>query len=190
MDATQSASRRRRGRGLWLPGTAVLMLLVIACVGASTPGSPTRPAAMDPTTGVPSPGAPGPVCRGPDVDWSGLPPIAQAYGRAWNERDEDARLQLLIVAFAEDGSYVDPTMDGLVSGRVAFAALIGDFLGGRTGEYFEPVGWAEGDGHHGHYRMAWRLCGPQAQVVLQGEDIGVLDADGRIREVTGFFAIG
>src|SRR5262245_35755912 len=47
------------------------------------------------------------------------------YGAAWNETDEDKRRELLTEAFAETGTYLDPT--GAADSREALVAHIGGF---------------------------------------------------------------
>jgi hypothetical protein len=108
---------------------------------------------------------------------------------AWNERDDGTRLTLLERAWADDGSYVDPTMEGRVVGREAFSVLMGAFLDGRPGAYFEPSQWIASDQHHGYLQMRWRLCGPSGKVSLVGVDFGELAPDGRLQRTTGFLAL-
>ena len=49
--------------------------------------------------------------------------VVTAYGSSWNEPDEAARRQLLESAWADDGTYCDPTAS--VEGREALVAHIG-----------------------------------------------------------------
>ena len=49
--------------------------------------------------------------------------VVTAYGSSWNEPDEAARRQLLESAWADDGTYCDPTAN--VEGREALVAHIG-----------------------------------------------------------------
>ena len=116
-----------------------------------------------------------------------MPPVAQAYGKAWNERDSATRLRLVEKAWTENGSYVDPTMETRVVGREAFADMVGHFLGGRSGEYFEPMAWLASDQHHGYLQMRWHFCSPGG-LQFAGVDFGELAPDGRLQRVTGFFA--
>ncbi|MEZ5261666.1 MAG: hypothetical protein R2755_07795 [Acidimicrobiales bacterium] len=46
---------------------------------------------------------------------------------------------------------------------------------------------SELDEHHGTARYEWELVAADRSVVLAGEDIARLDADGRLVEVVGFF---
>lgn len=186
-----------------------LTLLAIACVLAAcggprqATGEPSRaatPTASDeaPTTSPPAANSPSAAtaaatmtseCSGVDVDWSALPEVPAAYGRAWNEDDAATRMELLDTAFAERGSYADPTTDGRVEGRVAFNEHLGIFRAGWAGSYFEPRAWITSDQHHGYVQMRWRLCDADDVKLFDGVDFGELSADGRLERVTGFFAM-
>ena len=126
------------------------------------------------------------VCRGPDVDWSALPPVAQAWGKAWNERDDAARLRLLEEAWADTGDYADETVAARVVGREAVATMIGQFM--EPGDYFEPREWIPSDQHHGYAQLRWSLCSSEG-FQFEGVDFAELAADGRIQRLTDFFAI-
>ena len=126
-------------------------------------------------------------CSGPDVDWSSMPPVAQGYGKAWNERDATKRRAILDEVWAIDGTYADPTVSTPIAGRQAFADHLGEFFEAGFGEYFEPRAMAEGDFHHQRIRMPWTYCDANDQVVWVGEDIAWLDGEGRITRDLGFF---
>lgn len=168
-----SASRRL------LSALVVAGIVVAGC--ASSTAQPTITSA-----GPSLPPAPIAVCAGPDVDWSVLPAVARAYGAAWNESDAARRLRFLEESWADQGSYVDVTMDVPVAGRAAFNDHIGGFQLAFPGHYFEPSAWSPTDEHHAMLRMRWRLCSATGSTVLVGEDIGELDDDGRFGRVVGW----
>ena len=149
-----------------------------ACDGPRITTAPSSPPASD---------AARQACQGSDVDWSGVPPVAQGYGKAWNERDPEARRALLDEVWAEDGTYVDVMHEAPVRGRDAFDAEIGGFIDADFGAYFEPRPTVDGDSHNGFLRMPWTFCDDAGNVVWVGEDIADLDADGRIAKLVGFF---
>jgi hypothetical protein len=126
------------------------------------------------------------VCRGADVDWSALPPVAQAWGKAWNERDDAARLRLLEEAWADTGDYADPTVGARVVGREAVSDEIGRFM--QPGDYFEPRDWLASDEHHGYMQLHWNYCSSDG-FQFDGVDFVELAPDGRIQRVTDFFAV-
>ncbi|HEV8063861.1 MAG TPA: nuclear transport factor 2 family protein [Acidimicrobiales bacterium] len=109
--------------------------------------------------------------------------VVTAYGSSWNEHDEDTRRQLLESAWAEQGTYCDPT--ATVEGREALVAHIGGFqvaMPGHTIDIETSV-----DEHDGHLRFAWAMRGPDGSVVLEGMDYGRLGEDGRLQQIVGFF---
>ena len=179
----------RIARTMLLVGISAVLL---ACQGQSAPSDTSAAAVSSPTAAAaglqsqqPS-GADG-TCRGPEVDWSALPPVARAYGKAWNERDPATRLQLVEQALTDSGAYADPTMDGpRVTGHEAIADMIGQFLNGEDGNYFQPTEWIASDQHHGYLQMRWQFCSADGEVLLEGVDFGEPGPDGRIQRVTGF----
>jgi hypothetical protein len=158
---------------------AVTASILVGCAGTAAP-SRSGPAAS------PAAGSPAPACTGPENDWADVQEPARSYGLAWNERDNAARMALLEAVFAADGTYVSPLHADRIRGRTGLHGEIGTFLSSSPGEYFEFRSWSAGDLHHDAIRINWRLCNAAGQTLLEGQDFGVLDADGRIRDVTGF----
>ncbi len=157
-----------------------LMGLVVAgCAAAAT---------VDPSVVPAGSGSPTPAqsCTGLDEEWAHIPEPARSYGLAWNERDGAARMELLEAVFAADGTYVSPLQSDPLRGRTALHGEIGRFHATSPGEYFEFRSWSVGDRHHDGIRIHWRLCDATGQTLLEGQDFGVLDADGRLRDVIGF----
>lgn len=113
----------------------------------------------------------------------GLLDTIDAYGASWNEPDAAARLRLLEQSWADDGMYVDPTVE--LSGREALVAHIGgtrevfgDFRIDRTSGL---------DEHHGYARFSWTMRGADGQTLTDGFDVVRLAPDGRLGLVVGFF---
>jgi hypothetical protein len=106
-----------------------------------------------------------------------------AYGAAWNEPDIAARRRLLEKAWATDGTYTDPTAH--VEGREALVQHISGFLKGLPGARIAPTSHA--DLHHGMLRFTWRIWKADGTPLSEGMDFGVLDGDGRIQKIVGFF---
>jgi hypothetical protein len=109
--------------------------------------------------------------------------IVTAYTSAWNELDEAARRQLLQSAWADDGTYSDPTAN--VEGRDALVAHIGALQVAMPGHTIDLVTGA--DEHDGHLRFCWVMHGPDGSAVLEGMDYGYLAGDGRLQQIVGFF---
>jgi hypothetical protein len=105
------------------------------------------------------------------------------YGAAWGEPDPDRRRQLLEQAWAEDGTYTDPM--SAVTGRDELAEHIAGFQAQMAGHRIENA--SQADEHHGWFRFAWRMLGPDGAVAMEGFDVGERAEDGRIRRIVGFF---
>lgn len=102
---------------------------------------------------------------------------------AWGEPDEAKRRELLEVAWAEDGTYLDPS--GRADGREALVAHIAGFQKMFADHQMLP---ASGLDHHDRYlRFAWKLLDPSGNEMLEGVDFGEFDGDGRISRIVGFF---
>jgi hypothetical protein len=167
------ASRRR---------LAILALTALLLAGCAATAAPDRSSpALSPA--AESPAA---TCTGPENEWAQIPEPARSYGLAWNEDDGAARMELLEAVFAAEGTYVSPLHSDRLRGRTALHREIGRFQATSPGEYFEFRSWSPGDLHHDAIRIHWRLCDAAGQTLQEGQDFGVLDADGRIRDVTGF----
>jgi hypothetical protein len=107
----------------------------------------------------------------------------EAYVDAWAERDPVRRADLLEAAFSDSGTYTDPR--AMVSGRPALEQHIAGFLEQRfptaTMELRSRV-----DGYGKVARFGWAIV-DQGATVIEGVDFVVLDDDGKIASVTGFF---
>jgi hypothetical protein len=110
-----------------------------------------------------------------------LTATVEQYIATWNEADPERRRALAGRVWTDDGSYVDPLMQG--EGPDEIAAMIGaaqaQFPGHRFELAFGP------DAHHDRVRFAWRLVG-DGGAVAAGTDFATVADDGRLRSVTGF----
>jgi len=82
------------------------------------------------------------------------------------------------------GSYLDPMFSA--EGHEALDQLVAGVHERFPGYRFrqtEPV-----DAHHDRVRWGWEFGEPGAAPLVAGVDFAVLAADGRLGEVTGFFA--
>ena len=105
------------------------------------------------------------------------------YGAAWSEADEAKRRELLDEAWADDGTYLDPT--GRADGRDALVTHIAGFLQMMPGHRIDLASGV--DAHDGYVRFAWKMVGPDEQTVMEGVDFGTLADDGKIKSIVGFF---
>ena len=102
---------------------------------------------------------------------------------AYAEPDQSRRAALIARVWAEDGQLLDPPLTGEGHRGIdeAAAALLSHY-GGHTFRRTSGV-----DAHHGHFRYAWELVGPDGAVAIAGIDVGEVAQDGRLRRITGFF---
>lgn len=165
-----------------IPALMLIGILLSACAVAGTP-SGSAPATADSAASQQAPAA---ICEGRNNQDLTVDEPARTYGLAWNETDAVARRALIDQIWADDGAYVDPTLDERITGREALNARISEFQVGRDGQYFEWRDWESGNLHHDRVRMPWRLCDADGPALLEGTDFGLIDADGRLSDVTGF----
>jgi hypothetical protein len=109
--------------------------------------------------------------------------VVDTYIEAWNEPDAERRVALVAETFTDDARYLDPLMSG--EGVDGIAAMIGaaqsQFPGHRFELSFGP------DTHNDVVRFAWTLRSEASgAAVAGGVDFATVDADGRLRNVTGF----
>jgi hypothetical protein len=109
--------------------------------------------------------------------------IADAILAAWNERDAGRRAELVAAVWTEDGHLADPPLEG--RGHEAIAGMAAALQQQFDGHRFRRASAV--DQHHGFFRYAWELVGPDGTVALTGLDVGELAEDGRVRRISGFF---
>ena len=105
------------------------------------------------------------------------------YLAAWNETDAERRSALIDRSWNPEGRYIDPLQEA--NSPRAFADLAAGVQAAYPGHRFRRT--TEIDGHHDLVRFGWELVAPDGSVTVSGIDVAVLDGDGRLRHVTGFF---
>ncbi len=109
--------------------------------------------------------------------------LIDAYIASWNEADPQRRRALVAQTFTDDGTYVDPLMQG--AGTDGIDAMIAGAQQQFPGHRFELAGAP--DAHHDRVRFTWHLKPTDTDdVVAIGHDFGVVADDGRLSSVTGF----
>ncbi|WP_244928099.1 nuclear transport factor 2 family protein [Nocardioides sp. W7] len=109
--------------------------------------------------------------------------LVDAYLRAWNETDGEARASLLAQCWDEAGVYLDPTVR--TRGRDALSDHIGGVMSRRPGAHLELVGGL--NHHHGVVLFQWRLVRPGQDPGKVSTDIGEVGDSGLLVRMTGFF---
>lgn len=107
--------------------------------------------------------------------------VMETYLATWNATGTD-REELLASHWSPEASYVDPL--GEATGHDQLAALIEGVQGQFPSFVFTPVGQV--DAHHDQLRFQWGLGPADAEPVVIGFDVVVLDDAGRIADVRGF----
>ena len=105
------------------------------------------------------------------------------YFAIWNEADPARRRARLAAVWSPQASYVDPMFTA--AGLDALDGLVGGLHQNYPGHTFRRTGAL--DVHHDRARWGWDFVGPYGSLVMSGIDVAILDADGRLRDVTGFF---
>ena len=106
-----------------------------------------------------------------------------AYFAMWNTEDVGERARVIAQAWADDGRYLDPARD--YAGHDALNGMITEarvhFPGARI-ERSSAI-----DQHHDQLRFTWKVVAPDGSVPVAGIDFGILAADGRLAQISGFF---
>jgi hypothetical protein len=114
---------------------------------------------------------------------SSVTTIVDDYLAALTEGDATARAELVARAWSPEGRFVDPLLD--VRGHDAIGEIAVAVHEQFPGHAFRRTSGV--DTHHDRVRFTWALVAPDGAVALSGVDVGELDADGRLRQIVGFF---
>lgn len=109
--------------------------------------------------------------------------LAERYIATWNETDTERRRALIARTFADAASFVDPMMQG--DGPDQIEALIAGVQSKYPGHRFRLHGKV--DSHHDCVRFSWALVPPGGEAFVDGTDIALVAADGRMQKIIGFF---
>lgn len=105
------------------------------------------------------------------------------YIASWNETDPQRRAELIAAVWREDGRYVDPLTDA--QGWQQVAAMIDVVQQQLPGGTLSLAG--ELRCHHDVATFRWQLARPGGPPVASGLDFALFDAEGRLRQVVGFW---
>ena len=107
----------------------------------------------------------------------------EGYLACWNTTDAVERAELVDRHWTADARMSDPLVD--VSGHAALVGVFTRFHETYPGCSFRRVGGH--DGHHELVRWGWEMIDQHGNTVLDGLDVAVVDHDGRLVRVAGFF---
>jgi hypothetical protein len=112
--------------------------------------------------------------------------VIERYIASWNQTDPQLRRKLIDEVWAPDASYCDPLAEA--HGRDAIDATIAAVQAQFPGFSFTLLGPV--DTHHSQARFSWGMtpAGTPAgtAAVVEGFDVAVAAADGRLTTVLGF----
>ena len=99
------------------------------------------------------------------------------YLAMWNETDPGRRAELIELAWAENGRYVDPLLEA--EGQAALERHGGHGAFQQyPGHRFRRTSGI--DAHHNQVRFTWEVAAPDGALTVAGIDVGVVGSDGRL----------
>ncbi|CAB3757385.1 nuclear transport factor 2 family protein [Paraburkholderia humisilvae] len=108
--------------------------------------------------------------------------LIDRYFDIWNETDSRRRQVLIEKTWASDATYVDPLLSAQAhDGIDAMIRAVHERFPHHTFRRTTAV-----DGFADRLRFSWELSTPDGVSIVKGSDFGQVDADGRLRAVTGF----
>ncbi|MFC0401159.1 nuclear transport factor 2 family protein [Paraburkholderia rhizosphaerae] len=108
--------------------------------------------------------------------------LIDRYFDIWNETDAGRRLTLIAQTWASDATYVDPLLSAQShDGIDAMIRAVHERFPRHTFRRTTAV-----DGFADRLRFSWELSSPDGVSIVKGSDFGQVDADGRLRTMTGF----
>jgi len=118
-----------------------------------------------------------------EVEMADVEATVERWFTVLNETDAAVRAALVEEVWTANGRWVDPPFEG--EGREAINGMVDTIYEAYPNHRFRRAGGI--DAHHDSLRIRWELVSPDGDVVIAGTDVGVLDGDGRLARVTGFF---
>ncbi|MBE7209851.1 MAG: nuclear transport factor 2 family protein [Gluconacetobacter diazotrophicus] len=110
--------------------------------------------------------------------------IWHTYQKAWSDVSPDTRRELLARSVSEDGVYTDPL--AVCRGHDALQSYIEAFRQSMPGAAFKNHRFTA---HHEQSHAEWTLYDAQGREVQPGNSYARFGEDGRLTQVTGFFAV-
>lgn len=109
--------------------------------------------------------------------------VVDDYFLAWNTTDPTVRSATIDAVYSPTARVCDPLVD--VTGHDQLAALFDQFHATYAGASFRQKGGV--DAHHQLLRWGWEMVAADGSVMLDGLDVALLDDDGKLSFVAGFF---
>lgn len=115
------------------------------------------------------------------MECSALRDVWEMYTNTWSEQDGAMRQQIFAQCLLPDCKYSDANIH--VEGHAGLSGYMGDFQKNVPGGRFVTTSFVE---HHGRSLAHWDMVVGQ-QVIGKGASFGDFNADGRLKQMTGFF---
>lgn len=112
-----------------------------------------------------------------------LDEVLDAYDRAWNEPETNARRRLLETALADGCEMIEPR--GRFVGREAILERLKGFSDRFPGARVEVT--TNVDDHNDFARYGWAILDPHGATLLKGIDVVQRGPDNRLRRIVMFF---
>jgi hypothetical protein len=107
--------------------------------------------------------------------------LIDRYIATWNETDASSRRDLISRTWSENGSYLDPLMQG--DGHAGIDAMVQSVQERFPDHRFRRT--SDVDAHHDRVRFSWELAADGGAVLVGGIDFGTV-AGHRLQAITGF----
>ena len=117
------------------------------------------------------------------MDTTTIERLVDRHLAAYCDGDAARRSAAIREVWNAQGRLVDPPLEA--RGHQGISDQAATLLSQFPGHRFERS--TAVDMHHGFVRYGWKLLDAKGAVVLQGQDFGELDGDGRLVNVVGFF---
>jgi hypothetical protein len=111
--------------------------------------------------------------------------IVDDYFAAWNTTDPAVRQATIAALYTPDAHVSDPLVD--VTGHEQLSELFVRFHETYAGCSFRQKGTI--DAHHDLMRWGWEMIDADGNVMLDGLDVGLVGANGKLGYVAGFFGL-
>ncbi len=111
--------------------------------------------------------------------------LITGYLACWNTTDPTERHIAVEAVWAAGARSIDPLTDA--TGHAELEAMFAGFHEMYPGHSFRQVGGS--DRHHQLLRWGWEMLTPDGTKVLDGLDVALLDDDGKIGYLAGFFGL-
>jgi hypothetical protein len=109
--------------------------------------------------------------------------VWETYAQAWSRVDQVRRRQLLDQSVSPECIYTDPLIQ--VQGYDALSNYMESIQKNTPGIKFVTTGFQE---HHDQSLAQWNMVDSEDKILSPGASFARYDADGRLKQMTGFFA--